>query len=53
MASLPGGAPATTWAYDGVDWRQVVTGTAPPGRDGAATAFDRARQRLIVFGGSR
>ncbi|MBL9078383.1 MAG: hypothetical protein JNL08_12810 [Planctomycetes bacterium] len=40
------------WEYDGVTWRQRTTGTtAPSGREGAASAYDVAHQRIVVQGG--
>ncbi len=39
-----------TWTWDGMDWvRRVVSG--PPGRQGAALAWDPQRRVLVLFGG--
>lgn len=40
-----------TWEYDGTDWRQVVTASAPPARDAMALAWDGVRQEVLLFGG--
>lgn len=58
-ALLFGGQPGTgplnglsdTWSYDGTNWTQVNTPTAPPGRWGHAMAFDTSRGRIVLFGG--
>lgn len=34
------------------DWQQIVTPTSPPGVGGHATAYDAARDRLVLFGGA-
>ncbi len=48
-------SPATmyndTWEYDGVDWRQVITPTAPTARYRAAFDYDDSRGRLVLYGG--
>jgi len=46
-----GTALADTWEWDGARWRQVAS-AGPPARSGAAMAFDAARGRLLLFGGS-
>lgn len=41
------------WEWDGVAWTQAVTGPTNPGvRGGASMTYDRARQALVLFGGS-
>lgn len=41
------------WEYNGVTWTQRATGTTTPsGREGAGFAFDTARQRFVLQGGS-
>jgi hypothetical protein len=40
-----------TWLWDGTNWREHYTPTAPTARSGAAMAFDEARQQVILFGG--
>lgn len=42
-------AVATTWEFNGVDWRQI--GDGPGQRSRHAAAYDRDRRRLVVFGG--
>ncbi|MFK7740008.1 MAG: kelch repeat-containing protein [Planctomycetota bacterium] len=41
----------TTWEYDGGDWTQVATATTPPPRYRAASCYDDARGRMVVYGG--
>jgi len=41
-----------TWEWDGNDWRAVTPVTSPPKRFGHAMAYDGARGRVVVFGGS-
>lgn len=41
-----------TWEWDGARWTKRVTTPAPSGRYGAALTFDRARNRVVLFGGS-
>ncbi|MBI2945238.1 MAG: hypothetical protein HYY25_13675 [Candidatus Wallbacteria bacterium] len=46
-----------TWEWDGTDWSQTQADTAslrtdqPPRRFGHALAYDRSRQRAVLFGG--
>ncbi len=40
-----------TWTFDGTNWTQVNTTTAPPVRNGATMAFDRVTKKLVLFGG--
>jgi hypothetical protein len=55
--TLQGNRLGDLWAWDGTSWTELCT-TAPcnmnlpPGRSNAAVAYDRARHKLIVFGGS-
>lgn len=48
-----GGFSAETWGFDGTTWTKLVTPPAisPPAREGGVLAFDRASQRLVLFGG--
>lgn len=52
---LPTGYPvdglADTWAWNGTSWTRLTVATAPPGRTGAAAAYDRRTKRLVLFGG--
>ncbi len=55
---LFGGADATTfsslsdtWTWDGAAWQDVTPGASPSARRGHELAFDRARGRLVLFGG--
>jgi hypothetical protein len=41
-----------TWEYDGSTWVQRSPATTPPARYAHAMAFDSARDRLVMFGGS-
>lgn len=41
-----------TWEWDGSDWIQVNTATAPTGRAHYGLCFDSARQRVVLYGGS-
>ncbi len=57
-AILFGGAPSNSsnglsdiWQYDGTVWTQQITSTSPPGRWGHAIAYDRYRNRTVLFGG--
>jgi hypothetical protein len=40
-----------TWLWDGSRWSRVVPSTSPPGRFGAATAYDPGTRLVMVFGG--
>lgn len=37
--------------YDGAAWRTLTPAFRPVGRHGAAMAYDRARARIVMFGG--
>ena len=55
LALVPGGngqekASGDTWAWDGLNWTQVAD-IGPPPRQNFAMAFDRNRNRLVLFGG--
>jgi hypothetical protein len=41
-----------TWEWDGGNWTQDVTSSAPSPRAGQSMAFDSGRGRSIVFGGT-
>lgn len=44
-----------TWTWDGASWSNVtpvVAGDSPTARDGAALAYERPLERLVLFGGS-
>ncbi|MCU0863692.1 MAG: kelch repeat-containing protein [Planctomycetes bacterium] len=43
------GASGELWQWNGLNWSQLSSG--PPARSGHAMAYDRTRQRLVVFGG--
>ncbi|MDX2091280.1 MAG: DUF4215 domain-containing protein [Kofleriaceae bacterium] len=50
-----GAARADTWAWDGTAWTDVtptLVADSPPARAGATMAFDVARARTMLFGGS-
>ena len=40
-----------TWEWDGSDWTQRAPTTAPPPRSAHRMVYDRARQRVVLFGG--
>ena len=42
---------SSIWEWDGIDWIARNPANPPPGRSGAAVAFDRARGRVVLFGG--
>jgi len=44
--------PNERWIWNGESWSAHVSDISPPGRVGTAMAYDSARDRLIVFGGS-
>jgi len=41
-----------TWAWDGVRWTPLNTGPRPPARSDTAFVYDRARDRIVMFGGN-
>ena len=40
-----------TWTWDGVQWKQHLAASGPPGRDTHAMAYDVARGRVVLYGG--
>ena len=49
-----GGYMFDTWEYDGTRWTNVTPSTInPQGRLGPSLVYDTARQRVVLFGGSR
>jgi hypothetical protein len=42
-----------TWLYDGSAWQQLVTADSPSPRVMAPVAYDSARARLVLFGGTQ
>src|SRR5438105_4205086 len=44
------GLQSGTWVWDGNAWSRAAT-TGPAQRTGAAAAYDRQRQRIVLFGG--
>ena len=40
-----------TWIYDGVDWTEAMPATSPPIRAACEIAYDRVRERVVMFGG--
>jgi cysteine-rich repeat protein len=40
-----------TWEWDGTTWLKKLTLVSPPARADHAMVFDRARQRIVLFGG--
>ncbi len=47
-----GAAAMEIWEWDGIDWARRASANPPPSRAGFAIAFDVARSRLVLFGGS-
>lgn len=41
-----------TWAYDGDDWTRIVSAENPVPRQFGAMAYDRTRDRIILYGGN-
>ena len=41
-----------TWAWNGSDWAQLATAVSPPGRQGAAMAYDEGHRQVVLFGGA-
>jgi len=53
--TIPGNPQAgfsDSWEWDGVNWTQRFPLTSPPARGGHALAFDSARGRTVLFGGT-
>jgi hypothetical protein len=49
----PSGLPlGDTWVWDGESWAERNPATSPPLRSYASMAYDEARQRVVLFGGS-
>ena len=49
-----GGVPSLfgdTWEFDGVDWRSVVTASAPPPQFGHRLVHDAVRGATVLLGG--
>jgi hypothetical protein len=42
---------ADTWTWDGARWEQADTPVGPSPRAYAAAAYDRVRERVVLFGG--
>ena len=45
------GLAGDTWAWKNGEWQQIDTGAAPPARYYADMTYDRARDRVLLFGG--
>ena len=52
-AYLTGTALPDTWEFDGFDWTELMTPTAPPTRSEFGMAWDPVGARPVVFGGRR
>jgi len=51
-ATSPVGGPlGDTWVWDGAAWSPRTPLTSPPARKGASMVYDKARQRVLLFGG--
>ncbi len=44
--------PNDTWIWDGTAWTKQSPATSPPGRAGFGMAYDSARGKVVIFGGS-
>ncbi|HEX8412169.1 MAG TPA: kelch repeat-containing protein [Thermoanaerobaculia bacterium] len=42
-----------TWVYQNGDWTELETANRPPSRHFASMAYDRVRDRVVLFGGYR
>jgi len=42
-----------TWLYNGTTWTQLTTSTMPPITSGAGMTYDRAREVVVLFGGTK
>ena len=42
----------STWDWDGSSWTKLMPAHVPPARSAHAMAYDKVRNRLIMFGGS-
>jgi len=40
-----------TWEYNGANWSQVNTASAPPARDAHTLVYDASRDKTVLFGG--
>lgn len=49
VRSAPGGL--ETWTFDGARWAKLATTGAPGNRSHFSLAYDRARKRVVLFGG--
>ena len=50
--SEDGAALGDTWAWTRAGWQEIVPdGQGPPASNGAAAAYDRRRDRVVLFGG--
>ncbi len=43
--------PADTWEWNGTNWLLANPTVSPPAREGHGLAYDRARGRVVLFGG--
>jgi hypothetical protein len=41
-----------TWEYDGLNWAEVTTANAPGARNGNTGAYDSARGKVVMYGGT-
>jgi hypothetical protein len=41
-----------TWEWNGENWTKLSPGTVPPAREKHAMTYDKARKRIVLFGGS-
>jgi hypothetical protein len=41
----------TTWLWDGNQWSDIQPSVSPPGRFGAAAAYDPVTRQVLLFGG--
>jgi hypothetical protein len=41
-----------TWEWDGEDWTKLLPTNSPPAREKHVMTYDKARNRIVLFGGS-
>jgi hypothetical protein len=51
IGTPPDGGPVALFAYDGVTWTPLAGANPPIGLNNYGVTYDRARDRIVVFGG--
>ena len=49
---LYSGVDSPVWEWNGTAWRSILPATQPPARSDHRLAYDAARQRVVLFGGT-